>query len=366
MRFMVMWRMTAMFRGPFPVRSLTRSSWKTTSRTQCRRFSTPQWARNPKAKTSASSLAETEIIAALAGFGAVSLDAGFDHRDHRQMGKARLAGISTVGDEPVDMVADEMAALFDPAMVGVGRLMKGFDALGLLIGEEVFDVLEQNRPIGFEREQIVAAARNDRLSDVGLGSHGVDGDEGALEVEALQKRRNGADFVGFVGDRLLTQHQPLPRGPCADHVQRLPAPGARMRAPRGLAVDRHNVGLVLAQTFDPLGKTGLKKLGIKRVDDVVQSVVGRQSPLVRVEPPKKVQSEFAPHPDFNEILHAAQAGAHNQEQDFPQRVDDPPVLARILQRRKMIEKALPPRRGHQGLRFVEAPSESRLSNPRSR
>jgi hypothetical protein len=46
---------------------------------------------------------------------------------------------------------------------------------------------------------------------------------------------------------------------------------------------------------------------------------------------------------------------HNQEKDFPQRIDDPPTLPGIFQRRKMINQA--ERRAgfaHQGLRFVEA------------
>lgn len=124
--------------------------------------------------------------------------------------------------------------------------MDGLDPLGLGIGEEVLDVLEKSRPIGRERQQIVAAC-DDRLGDVGLGSHGVDGKEGAFEFEALHKRRDSADFIGLAGDRLLAQHQSLAGGPCAEHVQRLPALGARLRSPRGLAVDRHDVGLSLSR-----------------------------------------------------------------------------------------------------------------------
>src|SRR3954453_22586634 len=48
----------AMFSGPWPVRKRASSSWKTTSMTQCRRFSTPQWARTARAKDRASRRAE--------------------------------------------------------------------------------------------------------------------------------------------------------------------------------------------------------------------------------------------------------------------------------------------------------------------
>jgi hypothetical protein len=80
-----------------------------------------------------------------------------------------------------------------------------------------------------------------------------------------------------------------------------------------------------------------------------------QAALVRIEPPQKIEPQLAPHPDFNEILHSAKAGAQNQKQDFPQWIKHPPTLPGILQRRKMIDKAdRRARFGHQGLRFVEA------------
>ena len=165
-----------------------------------------------------------------------------------------------------------------------------------------------------------------------------------------------ADFVGLAGDRLLTQDQPPPRSPGAHHVQRLAAFRARMGAPRRLAVDRQDVGFALAQAFDPPGKARLKKLGIERVDDVVERIVRRQPAFKRVEPPQKVETQFAPHPDFDKIIHPAKAGAEHQKQNLPQRINHPPALARILERRKIIQKAFRRGcRGHQELRFVEAP-----------
>ena len=81
----------------------------------------------------------------------------------------------------------------------------------------------------------------------------------------------------------------------------------------------------------------------------------RQPALVWVELSQKVEPQFAPHPDLDEILHPAKAGAQHQEQNLPQRIDQPPTLPGILQRRKVINQA--DRRAglvHQGLRFVEA------------
>ena len=53
-----MWLTAAMFAGPLLVRRRMRSSWKTTSMTQCRRFSTCQWARTAAANCLAESFAE--------------------------------------------------------------------------------------------------------------------------------------------------------------------------------------------------------------------------------------------------------------------------------------------------------------------
>jgi hypothetical protein len=51
-----------------------------------------------------------EIISALASYAAVSLDAGLDHSDHGEMGKAGFVGVAARGEEPIDVVADGMAA----------------------------------------------------------------------------------------------------------------------------------------------------------------------------------------------------------------------------------------------------------------
>ena len=85
------------------------------------------------------------------------------------------------------------------------------------------------------------------LGDSTLGSHRIDGDEGAGEREALQQQRDGDDLVRLVAHRLLSEHEALPARPGGDEMQRLAARLAGMRAPRGLAVDGDDVGRALAQ-----------------------------------------------------------------------------------------------------------------------
>ena len=99
-----------------------------------------------------------EIISPLPRHRAAFFDPGPDHADHGQMGETRLVSIAARGEQPIDVVADEMAALLDAAVVGVGRLMNGFDGFSFRIGEEGDDVLMKDGSIGFEREQIAAAA----------------------------------------------------------------------------------------------------------------------------------------------------------------------------------------------------------------
>jgi hypothetical protein len=84
----------------------------------------------------------------------VSFDAAFDHADQSPDRETRFVGVAAVREEPVDLVADNMAALVDAAMVAVGGVAAG---LGHACGK-VDDILMQNRSVGLQREQIVAAA----------------------------------------------------------------------------------------------------------------------------------------------------------------------------------------------------------------
>ena len=108
-------------------------------------------------------------------------------------------------------------------------------------GEEGLDLPAEGRPVGLEGEQIVAAAVDDGLGDLDLGPDGVDGDERAGQVQALQQQRDGDDFVGLVGDRLLRQHQALAARPGRDQMQRRTPFGPGVGPPGGLAVDRDDL-----------------------------------------------------------------------------------------------------------------------------
>ena len=69
------------------------------------------------------------------------------------------------------------------------------DHVGWRIVEEVDHVLMKDRPIGLQRQQVIAATLDDGLGDIGLGPHGVDGDERAGQFEPFEQPRNGDDLV---------------------------------------------------------------------------------------------------------------------------------------------------------------------------
>jgi hypothetical protein len=111
------------------------------------------------------------------------------------MGKAGLARVAPVGEQPVDAVPDDMMALYEAAMVGVGGV-EGFAALRVGISEEGLDVGIERRSVFFERQQIVAATAHDGIGDLDLGSHGVDRDQRPGQLQPLQEERDG-DALDF-------------------------------------------------------------------------------------------------------------------------------------------------------------------------
>lgn len=191
--------------------------------------------------------------------------------------------------------------------------------------------------VGFEGEEIIAAASDDCLGDGVLGAHGVDGHDGAGQFEPLQKQRDRGDLVGLVLGRLLAEDKALAGRPGGDHMQRLPAGTAGMAAARGLAVDGDNVGVAIPQRLDPGRKAGLEQLRVECVHHVVERVVRWQPTLVGQEAAQKIQPLLTPEPDFNEILHPAQRRRQYQKHDLRQRVDHAPALTRIRQCLEMIQ-----------------------------
>ena len=233
-------------------------------------------------------------------------------------------------------MADDVAPDLDAAMVAVSS---GVPVEAVRRGlEEAFDLAVQGRPVVFHREQIVRALGLDGLGDLGLAAHGIDGDQGSGEGQALEQQRDGGNLIRLGVGGFLPQHQALTSRPGGDEMQRLAALAAVVRAPRSLAVNGDHVGLGLAQTLDPGHKAGLEQRRVERVDDVVEGVVGGKAIFERQEPAQEGQVLHTPEPGFDEILRPRQRCAEHEEHDLRQRVDDLPGLARVLEGREVFDQ----------------------------
>ena len=89
-----------------------------------------------------------------------------------------------------------MAADLDAAMVAVDRLEPAVD-FGLGVIEVAPDLVVQAGLVVLECQQVVAAAVEGGLRDLGLHPDGVDGDKRADEGQAFEQQRDGGDLVGL-------------------------------------------------------------------------------------------------------------------------------------------------------------------------
>ena len=166
---------------------------------------------------------------------AVALDPGFDHGDGAQPWEARLSGAPPIGGRKAHVVADEVAADLDAAVVAIGRLEVAVDRGGVV--EIAPDLVVQAGLVVLDGEQVVAAAVEDSLSDLGLRPHGVDGDERPRQCQAFEQQWDGGDLVGLGLARLLAERETPAAGPGRNHVGRPAVLGTVVRSARGLAVD---------------------------------------------------------------------------------------------------------------------------------
>jgi hypothetical protein len=178
-----------------------------------------------------------------------------------------------------------------------------------------------------------------------IASHGVDRDQCAGKVEAFQQCRNGRDLVRFFIDRFLTQHQPASGGKGGHQMQGLLAGLAIVAAARGLAVDRHQLGLVRPAFGDPRRKAGRKQVRIDPIHHGAQPIGAWDAVVELGEAAQKRQMRFTPIDDVIVVVAARDRPAYHKEQHLAQRIRDLPRLPRILDLRKMIEPQ--PRLGQQ-------------------
>jgi hypothetical protein len=125
-----------------------------------------------------------------------------------------------------------------------GRMAGSGDAVQPLC----FDILEQefHLPmegwmIVLEGQDVIGSLLSNRLGNLFLTPHGVDRDNGTLQLQHPQQRGNGGDFVRLVIDFALPSYQPMGISPRADHVDSPLRGGMIKGAAQRFSIDRDDI-----------------------------------------------------------------------------------------------------------------------------
>jgi hypothetical protein len=126
--------------------------------------------------------------------------------------------------QPIYIVDDRIVSGLDAAVVGIdGLMLRDLGVLKagcLLLGREHLDVLAQCALIAFEGEDVIGLLLDDLLGDLALAAHGIDGYDGALDRQHIEKCRNGDDLVRFVRHLDLAEYQTLACRESGHHMDR--------------------------------------------------------------------------------------------------------------------------------------------------
>ena len=332
----------------------------------------PQCARAARAKVATSS-GGGQVVAAGDGGRAGALDLGLDHPDRREAGKARLAGMAAVANQPGDVAGHQVAADLDPAMVAVGGLQP-VESCGRPILEVARDLGMEPGPVGLHGQEVVGLLGQDRPGDPGLTADGVACRApgaarfatGSIAPRSMVTRApasssrsssRGMAVISFalpataswpstsrwrLAHRPLadpTAEQPAPRRRRGrDEVQRVAALGASMAAARGLAVDGDEFRLVGAQSVDPGDEAVLEQLRVERVDHAIERVVRGDAIAVRQEAAQEGQPLLAPGLHLDQVVGAGQGRGQHQQQDLRQWEEHLRHLPWVRQRRETVQQ----------------------------
>ncbi len=244
--------------------------------------------------------------------------------------------------EPGDIVDHGCRSGLDASVIAVDRLVPAdggvLEVPGFLLGDEHVDVVAQASLVAFEGENVVGFLVDDGPGDVALASHGVDGDDGALDRHHLQKLRDRDDFVRFLRHFHLPEDQPLARREGRDHVNRRFRSFLVAGPPRRLAVDGDHLGRSPGLGRNPGDEAALEFLSIQRREDVAQMVVGGCPVAKRPEPPQQLQLL---RPETGDIGEGFRPGQHRQkakQQNLVERIHHLAGLPRVRNIAEILQK----------------------------
>jgi hypothetical protein len=101
-----------------------------------------------------------------------------------------------------------MAADFATSVVAIGGL-EGFHLVNRGVVEIALDIVVRAGLVVLRGEPVVGASIEDGGGDLGPAAHGGDGDQRALQIEALKQQRDGGDFVRLRVGGLLAKDATL-------------------------------------------------------------------------------------------------------------------------------------------------------------
>ena len=238
-------------------------------------------------------------------------------------------------------------------------------------GEIALRLGAQGRLVILERKQVIGAGVDDLLGDRRIAGDGVDGNQGAVEVELFQQLRDNDDLIGFLVDGLLAENQLGVGGEGREEMQRPLVGVAIMAAPRGFAVNGHEIGAPRPSLRHPGAKRRREHLRIEPVHQGAQPIRAGHAKMEFAKPAQEVEVGFSPIDDVLVVVAIGDGGADDQEQHLPQRIHHPPRLALVLNRGKMLQKQRQARlrQGqimHRQLPNQDDPRESLPDPPRKR
>jgi hypothetical protein len=283
-----------------------------------------------------------DVVTVFPGAEVFVLDAGLDPDQGGDFGEAVLAGEAPASGHPVDGLGDVAAALLDAA-VALVALDVGVEGLWGWVIEEALDFAMERGLVVLNGQEIVGLLVDDAPGDRGVAGDRVDGDQRAGQRpgggQALQEQRDRGGFVRLLLDRLLAEHELLAGRKGRDQMQRGLARGPVVAAPRGLTVQRDELRRILAQRARPGHEAGREQLGVDAVHQDIEPTPAGQAMVKRQKTAQKVQMSLAPGGNVIEIIARRNRPADNKQQDLRQGMGHPPLLARVLDNRKMIQKA---------------------------
>jgi hypothetical protein len=119
-----------------------------------------------------------------------------------------------------------------------------------------------------------------------------------------------------------------------------------MGAARRLAVDGDQIVPAGPEFLDPALKTMPEQLRVKPIDKRLQPADAWDPMMKRRKSAQKIQVMLAPCDDVIKVVTSSDGGACQQEEDFRQRIGDPPWLSSVRKLREMLEENGHPRSRH--------------------